>query len=543
MRNPDEIISEILTKRGITEQNDIEEFLSEKPLRTYDPFLLADMQAGVDLLLSEINKGSRICIYGDYDADGVTSVCVLMHGLGYLTDNLFYYIPSRFKEGYGLNNGALDYIKEAGADMVVTVDCGCVSYNEVEYAKSIGLKMLVTDHHNIENVMADCLVIDPKRKDSEYPFRELAGCGVAFKLLQAVQRKTDMPKSIINDVLDVVALGTVADIVPLKDENRTLVKYGIAIGNSGRRKSLAKLKEAISIGQIESESISFGIAPHINAAGRMEKADIAVELLMSEDDRTIEEMTDKLIKCNRERKSIQEKDFIRCLEAANEDEDFIVLRMEEVHEGIAGITAGKIKEKLNRPVIITTPTGDGHLKGTCRSTENVNIYDVLNNHNELFIRFGGHKSASGFLMKEDDFGKLKEAMREEIAKLLEENPKLFVTKMTFDMALEPDEINLKLAHSIRSLSPFGEGNPEPKFLLSKVFARNLFFMGEERNHVKFEATHGKDGITCVFFRKAQEKMELLASGKNLDITGHISCNKWKGIERVQFVVDEIEERR
>lgn len=543
MRRPEEILNKILYKRGITQEKDIVEFLSEKPTLTYDPFLLADMQAGVDLLLSEIKKGSRICIYGDYDADGVTSVCVLLQGLGYLTDNLFYYIPSRFTEGYGLNNNALDLIKEKGADMIVTVDCGCVSYREVEYAKSIGLKILVTDHHNIEDVMSDCLVIDPKRSDSKYPFRELAGCGVAFKLLQAVQRSTDMPKSVINNVLDVVALGTVADIVPLVDENRTLVKYGLNIGNSERRKSLTMLRDAISLEKLSSENIAFAIAPHINAAGRMNRADVAVELLTADDENVIRDKAQSLINFNRERKTIQERDYNRCLDEVKGDENIVVLKMDDIHEGIAGITAGKIKEAVNRPVIITTPTGDGHLKGTCRSTENVNIYNLLNNHSRLFIRFGGHKSASGFLMKEEDFDTLKEAMNDEISALMSKDERLFEKTLKYDMEVEPDEITLELAHCLDRLAPFGEANPEPGFLLKNVKANRVYFMGEEKNHVKFDVPGIERSISCVLFRKAGDVADLLCSGRRLNVTGHISCQVWKGVERVQLIVDDIEEWR
>ncbi|MCI7145155.1 MAG: single-stranded-DNA-specific exonuclease RecJ [Clostridiales bacterium] len=541
MRNPEEIISEILTERGIIEDKDIEEFLSEKPQKTYDPFLLADMRAGVDLLLSEIEKGSKICIYGDYDADGVTSVCVLLQGLGHLTDRLSYYIPSRFTEGYGLNVEALDRIRASGADMVVTVDCGCVSYREVEHAKSIGLKILVTDHHNIEDVMADCLVIDPKRKDNTYPFNGLAGCGVAFKLLQAVQRSTDMPKGVLTEVLDLVALGTVADIVPLKDENRTLVKYGIAAGNSGRRKSLTALKDAISLESINSENISFGLAPHINAAGRMERADMAVELLMSRDDGVIRENVDRLIHCNKERKAIQEKDYERCLKEIEDGDNFIVLRMENIHEGIAGITAGKLKDRVNRPVIITTPTGDGKLKGTCRSTEKVDIYKVLNNHSELFIRFGGHRSASGFLMNDEDFPVLKASMEDEIRKLMLEDDELFDKSLKYDIKAHPDELTADLVHSISRLEPFGEGNPEPRFLIEGIVPENVFFMGDEKNHVRFEAHGSKGSLSCVLFRRGGENRELLLSGKAVDITGRLTSQVWRGTERVQFMIDDIAE--
>ena len=241
---------------GGGDPEDVSEFLSDIPKKTYDPFLLLNMKAGVDLLLKEIKSGTRICIYGDYDADGVTSVCILSHILSMLTNNFTYYIPSRFDEGYGLNKNAIDKIIADGVGVILTVDCGSVSYEEVEYAKQLGLKVIVTDHHSIDDVKADCILINPKQKECTYPFKELAGCGVAFKLAQAIQKTAGLPKSAINEVLDLVAIGTVGDIVSLTDENRTIVKYGINKINSGNRNSLKTLTNAISIPWINSENIA-----------------------------------------------------------------------------------------------------------------------------------------------------------------------------------------------------------------------------------------------------------------------------------------------
>lgn len=196
MRKAEEILNEILYKRGIKEPDDISEFLSDRPKKTYDPFLLLNMKAGVDLLLSEIKAGTKVCIYGDYDADGVTSVCILSNALRMLTDNFTYYIPSRFDEGYGLNKKAIKKIKEQGVGLIVTVDCGSVSFDEVEYAKELGLKVIVTDHHSIDDIKADCLLINPKQKECQYPFKELAGCGIAFKMVQAIQQKEGLLKAL-----------------------------------------------------------------------------------------------------------------------------------------------------------------------------------------------------------------------------------------------------------------------------------------------------------------------------------------------------------
>lgn len=222
MINYNQIITELLNKRGIVTDEDIEEFLSDKPQKTYDPSLLADAQAGVDFILPEIAAGSKICIYGDYDADGITSTALMLSVLRKLMpkEKLDYYIPSRFEEGYGLNKEAVKQIAGRGFQMIITVDCGSVSADEVEYAKSLGMKIVVTDHHNITDAMADCLLINPKRPGGVYPFKELSGCGVAFKTAQLIQKKAGLPKSVLSEVLDLVAIGTVGDILPLLDENR-----------------------------------------------------------------------------------------------------------------------------------------------------------------------------------------------------------------------------------------------------------------------------------------------------------------------------------
>lgn len=540
MRKTEEIFSEVLRNRGLTAEEDISEFLSDRPQRTYDPFLLFNMRAGVGLLLSEINSGSRICIYGDYDADGVTSVCILSHVLGMLTDNITYYIPSRFHEGYGLNKEAISRIRDDGTRLIVTVDCGSVSYEEVEYAKELGMKVIVTDHHNIDDIKADCILINPRQKECSYPFKELAGCGVAFKLAQAIRNETGLPKTVINDILDLTALGTVADIVSLTDENRTIVKYGLDRINSGRRKSLRSLYKAISLGNITSENIAFGIAPHINAAGRMASAGEAVELLMSEDREVIDQKVSRLLELNGERKQRQENAYKRCMEMLSGNENFIILSVEDIHEGIAGIVAGKIKEKTNRPVIIVTPSGEGLLKGTGRSVEGIDIHHLLKKHSNLFIRFGGHKSACGFLMEETRLSALRTAVNEDMSILLEEDDTLFKNHISWDMAITPGEVTLELAKRLDKLEPFGQGNPRPAFKLCNLRLSNVSFMGQLKNHARFSASDDSgERVDCVLFSDACEKKSLLLGNRPVDIIGSISIQRWHGRESVQLVVEEM----
>lgn len=539
------MIREILKQRGITEEADIFEFLSEKPNLTYDPFLLKNLEAGVDFLLSSIKQNRKICIYGDYDADGVTSISLLMEILSHLTDNLTYYIPSRFDEGYGLNKEAIELIREQGTDLILTVDCGSVSYEEVEYGKSIGIDFIVTDHHNINDRPADCILINPKQVDCPYPFKHLAGCGVAFKLAQGIQRKAGLPKSLLSGVLDLVAIATIGDIVPLIDENRTLTKYGMGIINARRRPGLNRLiKEAgLTTDKIKSENIAYIIVPHLNAAGRLLDAKIGVELLTSKDETQIAENVAVLIQNNKERKRVQEEAFHKCKEviAAELEQDlFYIVAPKNIHEGIAGIVAGKIKDEYGKPAIIVTESGDGCLKGTGRSINSLNLYDILKKHNELFIKFGGHSGACGFLMKAGNLNELRTRLNREVGLLYQENSDLFDTTLPIDLIIEEGDIDINLAKELEKLAPFGCRNERPLLQIKGMRPTSINFMGADRQHVRFSGQGNNGyGVPCILFQKAQDYSEQLLKGVQLDLAGYPDINVWNGDSKIQFVLKGI----
>ena len=542
MRNAEKILREVLSKRNIVSDEDIAEYLSERPKKTYDPFLMLDMEAGVDLLLSEADAGTKICIYGDYDADGVTSICILSSVLSCITKNFTYYIPSRFDEGYGLNKDAVYRISQAGAGLIVTVDCGSVSYEEVEYAKQLGMKVIVTDHHNIDDVKADCILINPHQKECTYPFSELAGCGVAFKMCQAIQKRRKLPKKVLNDVLDLAAVGTVGDIVSLTDENRTIVKYGLNRINSRSRRSLAALASAIKVPWMTSEGIAFGIAPHINAAGRMASATEAVKLLQAGDESTIQTQVDKLVELNRTRKQKQEEAYNECVDMISGDEDIIILHMDDIHEGIGGIAAGKIKENYYRPVIIVTPSGEGYIKGTGRSIPQIDIYRLLKRHEGFFERFGGHHSACGFLMKSDRYDEFKSALQKDVASMKLQQPDLLEKELMWDIEIRPEEMTVELAHTLDLMEPFGEGNPRPVFLMKNIQIDSVRFLGDGTHAGLFvSSAQGQpgSGADCILFRRAQEFSDVLRPGVRVDITGTVKLKEWRGRESVQFVIEEI----
>ena len=543
MKNIDPIVLRLLESRGITGDSEIAEFISEKPKKTYDPFLLPDMEAGVDLILDAIENHKKICIYGDYDADGVTSVSILMGFLGYLTGNIEYYIPNRIEEGYGLNSDAIRRIHEGGAELIITVDCGSVSYDEVELAKELGMDVLVTDHHSITDVQADCLLINPKRKDCTYPFRDLAGCGVAFKLTQAIQKKRSIPKPVMNRGLDLVALGTIADVVPLQDENRTLVKHGMNVISSGLRPGMATLIKDISFDRkkLKSDNIAFGVAPHINAAGRMGDAKIAVELMLGQSQPKIISQVGQLIKYNQQRKYIQDKAFEECVEIIEEkytDEHILILFSEDIHEGIAGIVAGKLKEKYQRPVILVTPSGD-NLKGTGRSIPGIHLYELLHRFGDLFLRFGGHAGACGFSIESGKFDELCRGLKDEMAQRVEENPELLQIPVEAEMTLEGAQVSLELAQELDLLAPFGSCNPKPVFSLENVKLTKIYPMGNG-THVRFAAVC-PDGhsVDCVLFGKAHDLEDKIYGGEPVDLIGSVDWKEWRGVKQVQFTVETI----
>ncbi|MBR5229325.1 MAG: single-stranded-DNA-specific exonuclease RecJ [Firmicutes bacterium] len=542
-------IIKLLNKRGFVTEEEISEFLSDKPQQTHNPALFDDIQEGADLILSEISKGSRICIYGDYDADGITSTSLMMSILGHLMpkERLGYYIPSRFEEGYGLNMDAIKTIAGNGFDMVITVDCGSVSPDEVVYAESLGMTMLVTDHHNITDKMAGCLLINPKKPGSNYPFKELSGCGVAFKLAQVLQQKAGLPKSVLSEVLDLVAIGTVGDIMPLIDENRTMVKFGLKMINTGKRPGLKKLMEGAGLkpGYITSENIGFVIVPHLNASGRIEDASQAVKLLTAEENAPyIDEIVEDLLFKNQERRRLQNETYKGCVSDLDKEnlDDFILIESQDAHEGIAGIVAGKIKDTFYRPAVILTPTGsEGQLlKGTGRSIEGVNLYGLLKNHEDLFEKFGGHAGACGFTMKGENLPKLRKGLLDDMAAICAENTNIFVRKYPIDMDLDFDDITMSFADQLQLLAPFGNGNPKPLFRLANVTLSDVKLMGSDNQHVRFTASDSMGRtVQCVMFNKAAEYGLSLYARRPVELIGTLDCQVWQGSKRLQFMADKI----
>jgi len=538
------ILLEILKKRGISEESEILEFLSDKPERTYDPSLLLNLDAGVDLILSTIEKKKKICIYGDYDADGLTSISIMIQFLSNLTENLSYYIPSRFDEGYGLNMEAVRKIKRDGTSLIITVDCGSVSCQEVSLAKELGMDIIVTDHHNMGDQEPDCLVINPKQKNCPYPFKGLAGCGIAFKLAQGLQKKSGLPKGVLTVLLDLVGIGTIGDIVPLIDENRTLAKYGIRAINTTKRQGLIQLIREIGLsqGQVNSENVAFAIVPHLNSAGRIGNPKVGVELLISIDDQILEDAVKTLVALNVERRKLQEQAFLQCVSIVEQhhgEDHCKVVFAAGAHEGITGIVAGKIKDKYERPTIVLTESGD-YLKGTGRSIKTVDIYQLLKGTSFIFEKFGGHASACGFLMKKENLVPLRNHLEQEMNSQVSQNELIFSLEKESDYCFSGGEIDFDLIKALDKMSPFGNANEAPYFQVDAISIEKLGFMGESNKHLRFNCIC-RDGtqLPCVLFGDGDRYFDQLGQNKKISIFGNPTINTWNGNKKIQFVVRKI----
>lgn len=543
-------IRKILADRGIDTDQKAEEYLSPIPQSTYDPFLMKNMDEVCNRIEKAVKDRERICIYGDYDVDGVTSTVLLLEFLGYVTDNVTYYIPSRFEEGYGLNMNACDKMHDDGVSLVITVDNGCAAKAEVSYIKELGMDVIVTDHHKIDpDRKPDCLIIDAKQEGETYPYRDLCGCGTAFKIAQALRDRFGIPKKALNHCLDLAGIATVADVVPLTDENRTLVKYGIDRIKKQERPGINALLGAASVNplRVNSYEIAFGIGPRINSAGRLRTADTGVALLSASDPETASVYAGKLEELNRERRAIQDsiyKDAVDYIDGNCRDDLFIIYENDDAHEGVMGIAAGKLKEKYNKPVIIMASANEpGFLKGTGRSIEGVDIFNLLNAHIELFERFGGHAAACGFTISRENGQNLREILNRDMKRLVDEDPDLLKKKIKSDAMITAGDVTFELAREVDLMEPFGSGNERPVFFIEGLSVIRVFTMGNERQYRKYICSGGESGsIDAVVFDTDIEGYDIVTAGDTLDVMAEVTINSWNGRDSVQLVIREISAR-
>ncbi len=534
-------ITALLGIRGVTGEEDVKEFLSDSPKRTYDPFLMKGIRSAVEKIKEHIERDSKICIYGDYDVDGVTAICLVFEFLRNLTDNLMWYVPVRHNEGYGINKGALEKIKNRGADLVISVDCGISSYDEVEYAKKLGMDIIITDHHTVGERIPDSIVINPKQPECPYPFKELCGCGVAYKLIQALQRTFNLDKNTIRKGLDLVATATVADIVPLLGENRTLIKYGLREINHRRRPGLRMLISAVGLSDksITASDIAFVIGPHINAGGRINSAESGIKLLLADNENDAEKLSERLVENNNLRKTLQMQGFENAKKALKKEtiNNVILVHDCDIHEGVAGIVAGKLKEEYNRPALIVTDNEEiGALKGTGRSIDSINLYELLKTQEKLLLGYGGHKAACGFSIAYTNLGKFKLGLESEIEIMKNNNPELMDEVLNIDGILRIEDADNAFGWMLESMEPFGQSNPRPVFLIEKVYIEFLKFVGREKEHCRFSVRDMKGNrLECIMFNGESLFRGISTEGKLFDFAGRINMNYRGGEYNIQFI--------
>lgn len=530
----------ILYNRGVRDDEAVGRFLSRDLGYMHDPYLLKDMDKATDRILRARENGEKITIYGDYDVDGITAIAILYKHFQEMGIAVDYYVPDRMQEGYGINKEALDKIKDNGSTIIITVDTGITAVEESEYAKEIGLDVIITDHHECKEQIPSALAaIDPKRKDCSYPFKSLAGVGVVFKLIQALDENKSLP-DLMEKYADLLCLGTVADISPLIDENRVIVSEGLRRFKTTKNIGLKALIE-VSAGEkeITTSTIGYTIAPRINASGRLGCASRSVELFLTDDVEKAKSLAQSLCEENSLRQQTEQKMFkeaMEYLEAHPEvkDDNIIVIPHENWHHGIVGIVSSKITEKFYKPSILFAIDGED-AKGSGRSVTGFNLFGVLENCSDLLEKFGGHELAAGLTIKSQNI----EAFRKKVNDCAEsgftETSK--TPTIMLDASIKVPYITMGTVYDINKLQPFGVDNPTPVFAVRNIKIHKISVMSEGR-HLRM--TLLKDGkyVDSVGFGMG-EYYQYLEEGDFIDVAFALDINDYKGFQNVQMIIKDI----
>lgn len=540
--NIDPLVAKLLTVRGIDSVDSARWFLYCNLDNLHPPGLLKGMEQAVDRISSAIRNNERIWIYGDYDVDGVTAVSTLLIALRYLGLQPKYYIPHRVDEGYGLSIDSISELKQNGCDLIITVDCGISSFDEVEFAKDQGIDVIITDHHEPSQRTPSALaVINPKAVD-DYPFKELSGVGVALKLVQAlVERTKGGSKNFAFELLDLVALGTIADVVPLIGENRILVKYGLEMLNKAERPGIRALCEVagLELGKINSYSVAYRLSPRINAIGRMDTATDAVELLVTDSYDDARWLAQRMDSANKERQNVEKiildsvMSQIRSLDTENES--CFVITGEDWHLGVIGIVAGKIADLYYKPtVLISLKDGIGH--GSARSVPELDIFSALSECSELLMEFGGHKMAAGLTIEEKNVDKF----RERLKRIIKDSflPMTIHPKTYIDMKVTLNELTEPAVQQLSLLQPYGYDNPEPTFLLTNVASQGMRITSEDK-HLQLYLSDGFTTMRAIAYNMALLKDRLEGRDIKIDAIVQPFINTWNGNRSVELKVRDV----
>jgi len=535
----------LLINRGITKPDAVQKYIRKTLDAIHDPMGLNDMDKATERIVSAIKNKEKITVYGDYDVDGVTATALLVRFLRNHNADVSYYIPNRENEGYGINIMAVNKISKSGTKLMITVDCGITAIGEVELAKTLGMDVVVTDHHLCkEKIPSAIAVIDPKRPDSEYPFDSLAGVGVAFKLVLSVAKALgEKTSDCFYEYVELAAVGTVADVVSLLDENRVIVQKGLQLMQETKNIGLKALLSVSGADKrtINTTTIAFMLAPRINAGGRLGSADKAVELLLCDDEKKALKLAEELENDNSERRLCEQKIYEEALTMIEKDIDFdkkkvIILGQTDWNPGVIGIVASKITEQFCRPSILISFDEKGTGKGSGRSVEGFHLFDALSQCSDILTNFGGHAMAAGVGLNVDDLESFTKRINEIAKSVLPEGK--MALKLDIDCELSPKAVTVENAKLLEYMEPFGEDNPKPVFSISGANIKKIERIGSDSSHLKLVIE--KDGIeiNAVGFRMG-EVAEYKKAGNIINVACTLEVNNFRGEQKAQLIVKDI----
>lgn len=533
-------IAQILINRGIDEYNDIRMYASPSFEFLKDPFGLKDMDKAVDRIQEAMSKGEKICIFGDYDVDGVSSTSILklyFSSIGYQVD---YYIPNRLEEGYGLNIEAVDHVASMGTNLIITVDCGITSVKEVDYAKSLGMDVIVTDHHECQEEVPRALaVINPKQEGDTYKFKGICGCMVALKLIHALSGEEEFKKDIYR-YLEIVSLATICDVMPVLDENRIIVKNGLEVIGKGHNLGMKELVDVCGLKDIDirSSHLGFAIGPRINASGRLGFSNLGVELFTEKDPEQARKLAETMNEKNEERQNIEAQIYMQAEEMLKDPkyntDKVLVLSGKNWHHGIIGIVASKLTEKYYKPTILLCEEGE-LATGSARSIKGFNLFESMSKCKHLMTKFGGHSQAAGLTMEVSKIEELRKKINEIADYEISEEDLLEEIKVEYEIAEE--DINLGFVDELSLLEPFGIKNPTPYFMLRGMDVESARLIGKEKNHLKLRLA-GEKEYDCIGFGK-DYMLDRFDVKDKVDLIFQLDKNTFRGVSKVQFLLKDI----
>ncbi len=536
-------LAQLIAQREINTFDDARDFFRPSLDQLHDPFLMKGMERAVNRLCEAIFNHEKILIYGDYDVDGTTSVSLVYGFLRKFTDQIEYYIPDRYSEGYGISEKGIHYAKDQGINLIISLDCGIKAVEKAALAKELGIDLIICDHHLPGDILPDAYaILDPKQNDDEYPYKELSGCGVGFKLLQGFCIQNTIPIELLYEFLDLVAVSIASDIVPITGENRVLAHFGIKKLNQSPIKGLASLMEISNLKPPVSVSdIVFYIGPRINAAGRLTHAKESVKLLLAEEDHDLVNFSDSLNAKNTERKTFDQnitKEALAMIEADSRlaDAKTTVLFKNDWHKGVIGIVASRCIETYYRPTIILTESGN-KATGSARSVEGFDIYEAISSCSDLLEQYGGHTHAAGLTLSLEKIKDFQQKFEETVASSIA--PELLIPKLDIDLEIDFDFINFKSYNIINQMAPFGPHNLQPVFSTKEVrcaFEPRLL----KEKHLKLNVfqTNPKNSFDAIGFGMVGFYEEI-KSGRPFSLAYHIEENNFRGNKRLQLMIKDI----